>query len=175
MGSADIFRRARWYSVPKRILDDGGPRTRSKRVLFDFMLIDKTFFPSSPPGAVKIHWYTCRFVHLNDQSQSLLNGHMSIRRCDHCGGRSGTPCACSRFHRGSHTATNRRGHRPRAERGKACHVPAGTTQVPGADMACSRSTRTKTRAWVVSATIPRDYSMLTGIRSGVNPPWISGN
>ena len=39
----------------------------------------------------------------------------------------------------------------------------------------TRSIRTKTRAWVVSATISRDCSTLTGIRNDVNSPWISGS
>ncbi|KAF8422799.1 DNA replication factor Dna2-domain-containing protein [Boletus edulis BED1] len=48
---------------------------------FDSMVIDKTYFPSSLPSAGKIHRYTYRFIRGNDapfQSQSLLNGHMSM-------------------------------------------------------------------------------------------------
>lgn len=48
---------------------------------FDSMVIDKTFFPSNLPSAGKLHRYTYRFVRGNDassQSQSLLNGHMSV-------------------------------------------------------------------------------------------------
>ena len=48
---------------------------------FDSMVIDKTFFPSNLPSVGKVHRYTYRFARENaptSQSQSLLNGHMSM-------------------------------------------------------------------------------------------------
>lgn len=57
-----------------------GKEREEKGRCFDSMVIDTTFFPFNLPSAGKIHRYTYRFVRGGDhvdQTQSLLNGHMS--------------------------------------------------------------------------------------------------